>query len=140
MDEFNSGMLCITVSVGVWQAQETEERNSIRKKENNMKTTIKMVSLLALVAVLVLSITSVAQAAKLKGIRVICPGPYGRACVGCFPGYSNQYRCLSNGEIAEWNSNCTWYSALTILCANPAVCHCLDAEHNDHCASSCAYR
>ena len=106
-----------------------------------MKTTIKIVSLLALVAVLVLSITSVAQAAKLQGVRVTCPGPYGRECKGCVPNpaYQNLYHCLSNGQVANWNNTCTWYSYLTLPCSNPETCHCVDADHADHCASSCSY-
>ncbi len=106
-----------------------------------MKTIVKMISLLALVAVLALSITSVAQASKLEGIRTACPGPYGAACTGCIPNpqYPNLYHCLSTGEVANWNSTCTWYSPLTLVCANPAVCHCVDADHADHCASSCSY-
>jgi hypothetical protein len=105
-----------------------------------MKTTIKMVSLLALVAVLVLSITSVVQA--WDGISFRCPGPYGKYCTGCIPNpdYPNLYHCLPDGRVANWNNTCTWYSSYTLNCNYPKECHCVDADHADHCASSCAYR
>ncbi len=117
-------MFCKIVSVGVWQARETGERNLTGKEENTMKTTVKMVSLLALVAVLVLSITSVAQASMLVVYRKACDGPYGATCTGCIPNpaYPNLYHCLANGDVANWNSTCTWYSPLTLDCENPCSC------------------
>lgn len=107
-----------------------------------MKTKVKVISLLAAIAILILSVSSVVQASSLNATRVSCPGPHGAACSACRPDprYPNLYYCTADGKVRNYNSTCTWWSNLELTCANPAICDCVNYEYADHCASSCSYR